>query len=38
VSTQAYIPDDPNKAIEYSEEVTKYPEVTMGKAGGVVGN
>jgi hypothetical protein len=32
---QAHIPDNPKKAIEYDEEVVRYPEVTVGKAGGV---
>jgi hypothetical protein len=35
MSVQAQIPADPKKPIEYSEEVATYPEVTMGKAGGV---
>ncbi|KAF2874672.1 hypothetical protein BDV95DRAFT_296302 [Massariosphaeria phaeospora] len=31
VSSEAYIPSNPERAIVYSAEVTKYPEVTEGK-------
>ncbi|KAF2026103.1 tyrosinase [Setomelanomma holmii] len=35
-STTARIPSDPNKPIEYSKDIVPHPEVTIGKAGGVV--
>ncbi|KAF1842823.1 Di-copper centre-containing protein [Cucurbitaria berberidis CBS 394.84] len=36
VSTTARIPDDPNVPVEYNEDVTAYPEVTIGKSEGVI--
>jgi hypothetical protein len=36
-STQAHIPNEATKPITYSNEVIKYPEITMGKFGGVPG-
>ncbi|KAF2831707.1 Di-copper centre-containing protein [Ophiobolus disseminans] len=36
VSSEAHIPNSPSAAIEYSEKVARYPEVTVNKAGGVV--
>lgn len=33
-STKVRIPDDPNRALEYSDESSSYPEITTGKVGG----
>lgn len=32
---KARIPGSLDEAVEYSEDITKHPEVTVGKAGGV---
>ncbi|KAE8841312.1 hypothetical protein HRS9122_05438 [Pyrenophora teres f. teres] len=34
-STEAYVPEDPSAPIQYSEEVSEYPEITANKFGGM---
>lgn len=36
VSTTARIPSDKSEPIEYDDKVIAYPEVTVGKAGGLI--